>query len=69
MINALFLMHNIKYIICVDDCFFARKREDMEAIVYGEMCSSIDPFRMLLSSCKQSDAITEIDEILRMGLE
>lgn len=69
MINALFLMHNIKYIICVDDCFFARKREDMEAIVYGEMCSSIDPFRMLLSSCKQSDAITEIDEILRMGLD
>ena len=30
MINTLFSMHNIKYIISVDDCFFSRKKEDMK---------------------------------------
>ena len=37
MINTLFSMHNIKYIISVDDCFFARKREDIEATIYSEI--------------------------------
>lgn len=69
MINTLFSMHNIKYIISVDDCFFARKREDMEAIVYSEMCSSLDSFRPILSSCNQAGAITEIDEMLGMGVD
>lgn len=69
MINALFSMHNIKYIISVDDCFFARKREDMEAVVYSEMCRSLDPFRTILSSCNYAEAVSEIDEILGMGVD
>ena len=69
MINTLFSMHNIKYVISVDDCFFARERADMEAIVYSEMCNSIDSFRAILSSCDQSTAITEIDDMLRIGLD
>ncbi|MBQ2830736.1 MAG: hypothetical protein IJF15_06955 [Oscillospiraceae bacterium] len=69
MINTLFSMHNIKYIISVDDCFFALKREDMEAVVYSEMCNSLDPFRALLSSCGQTAYVDEIDEMLSMGVE
>ena len=69
MINTLFSMHNIKYVISVDDCFFARKREDMEAIVYSEMCNSLEPFKDVLSSCDQTGAIDEIDEMLSMGVD
>lgn len=69
MINTLFSMHNIKYIISVDDCFFAQKREDMEAIVYSQMCTSLEPFRAILSSCGQIGAIDEIDEMLDVGVD
>lgn len=69
MINTLFSMHNIKYIISVDDCFFARKREDMEAVVYSEMCNSLDPFRVILSSCGQTASVDEIDEMLSLGVD
>ncbi len=69
MINTLFSMHNIKYIISVDDCFFARKREEMEAIVYSEMCTSLEPFRAILSSCNQAETVDAIDEMLDMGAD
>ena len=65
MINKLFSMHNIKYIISVDDCFFAPKRENMEAAVYAEMCRSLDPFRAFLTN--QDDAVAEIDAMMSMG--
>lgn len=67
MINTLFSMHNIKYIISVDDCFFARKREEMEAVVYSEMCTSLEPFETILSSCGQAGVVDEISEVLDMG--
>lgn len=63
MINKLFSMHNIKYIISVDDCFFTPKREDMEAAVYAKMCSSLDSFREVLAN---DEAFAEINEILSM---
>lgn len=69
MINTLFSMHNIKYIISVDDCFFARKREDMEATVYSQMCTSLEPFRAILSSCGQAETVDEIGEMLDIGVD
>lgn len=69
MINTLFSMHNIKYIICVDDCFFARKREDMEASVYSNMCTSIEPFRVILSSCGLTGLVDEITEMLDLKVD
>jgi len=69
MINTLFSMHNIKYIISVDDCFFDRKKEEMEALVYSEMCNSLDPFRAILSSSGRTGSIDEIDEMLSMGAD
>ena len=59
-------MHNIKYIISVDDCFFAPKRENMEAVVYAEMCSSLDPFGKILTLCNQDEAVAEINEMMSM---
>ena len=67
MINTLFSMHNIKYIISVDDCFFARKREDMEAVVYSEMCSSLDPFKSILLSSDQAEEVVAINEMMELG--
>ena len=64
MINKLFSMHNIKYIISVDDCFFAHKREDMEAIVYSEMCISLDPFQAILSSSDPAEEANAINEMM-----
>lgn len=69
MISKLLLMHNIKYIICVDDCFFARKREEMEAVVFGEMCSSMNPFMRVLESANQSEAVAEISAMLSIGVD
>ena len=67
MINTLFSMHNIKYIISVDDCFFTRKREEMEAAVYSEMCTSLDSFRTILSSSNQAGEADAISEMLEIG--
>lgn len=67
MINTLFSMHNIKYIISVDDCFLTRKRDDMEATVYSRMCASLDPFRTVLFSCGRTEAVAEIDEMSSIG--
>ena len=69
MINTLFSMHNIKYIISVDDCFFARKREDIEATIYSEMCTSLEPFRAILSSCNQTEIVDAIDEMMAVGAD
>lgn len=69
MISTLFSMHNIKYIISVDDCFHTQKREEMEAIVYSEMCGSLDPFKPTLSSCGYDEAVAEIDEMHSMGVD
>ena len=57
-------MHNIKYVISVDDCFFAKKREDMEAAVYSQMCASLDPFRDVLG-----EAFGEIGQMMEMGAD
>lgn len=70
MLNTLFSIHNIKYIISVDDCFFARDRADMEATVYSEMCKSLDPFKKVLSCCgNQLDVVAGIDEMLSLGVD
>lgn len=69
MINTLFSMHNIKYIISVDDCFFARKRDDMEAVLYSEMCSFLNQFKTVLSSCGKTESVDEIDEMLNIGVD
>lgn len=69
MISTLFSMHNIKYIISVDDCFLTQKREEMEGIVYSEMCDSLDPFKPTLSSCGYDEAVAEIDEMHSMGVD
>lgn len=66
MISTLFSMHNIKYIISVDDCFFAHKREDMEAIVYSRICMSLDSFKDILLVSSQSEKLDEINEMLEL---
>ncbi len=67
MISTLFSMHNIKYVISVDDCFFVRKREEMEAAVYSEMCISLDPFKVILSASSQAEEFDAINEVLELG--
>ena len=66
MIDKLFSMHNIKYVISVDDCYFARKREGMEATVYSELCKSLEPFEAILSSSNQAEVFDSIHEMLEL---
>ena len=67
MIKKLFLMHNIKYVISVDDCFSVRKREEMEAAVYSEMCISLDSFKAILSVSSQAEVFELINEMQGLG--
>jgi hypothetical protein len=62
-------MHNIKYIISVDDCFFVHKREEMEAAVYSEMCTSLEPFKPILSSGNQAEEADAINEMMELGAD
>ena len=62
-------MHNIKYIISVDDCFFARKREDMEAVVYSKMCMSLEAFTPILSSGEWAETVSEINDMRVIGVD
>ena len=69
MINTLFSMHNIKYIISVDVCFFSQKKVDMKAIIYSKMCHSLDPFRTFLPSYHENNLVAEIDEMQNNGID
>ncbi|SHH68854.1 hypothetical protein [Desulfosporosinus lacus] len=69
MIETLFDMHNIKYVISVDDCYFAPKYDEVRAKVYSEMCCSIDPFRGYLTEVGKSSHINEIDEFTDLGTD
>lgn len=68
-INTLFSMHNIKYIISVDDCFFVHKREEMEPMVYSEMCISLNPFMNILLTGDQAADAETINEMLLQGTD
>ena len=67
MINKLLLMHNIQYIISVDDCFFAYKREEMEATLYSELCDDLTPFEAILKTSNQAESIEEIKDLVDLG--
>ena len=59
MINTLFSMHDIKYIISVDDCFALLNREDMQAAILSQMIESLSPFEEFLSSSSQKEKLEE----------
>lgn len=67
MINKLLLMHNIQYIISVDDCFFAYKREEMESTLYSELCDDPTPFEAVLKTSNQAESIEEIKDCVDLG--
>lgn len=69
MISTLFSMHNIKYIISVDDCYSAPKQDEMKAKVYSVMCESIKPFKDYLTSVGRSERLEEIDELSSLGAD
>lgn len=67
MINTLFSMHNIKYVISVDDCYYAPKHDEIKAQVYSEICCCIDPFRTYLTKAGKTQQIDEIDSFAALG--
>lgn len=69
MITKLFSMHNIKYIISVDDCFLPKNRQDMAIMVCSEMCESLDPFQDILSSSSQAEHAAEIRDAMNLGID
>lgn len=67
MINKLLSMHNIKYVVSVDDCFSSLKREEMEAALYSELCVDLTPFETIISESSQADSIEDIKALREMG--
>lgn len=60
-------MHNIKYVISVDDCYYAPKPDEIKAEVYSEICCCIDPFREYLIEAGKSQQLDEIDSFVALG--
>jgi len=69
MINTLFSMHNIKYVISVDDCYYSPKTDEIKAKVYSEMCSSVEPFKSYLTTIGRSEPLEEIDGLSSLGID
>ncbi len=69
MIDKLFSMHNIKYIISVDDCFLTYNEAEMRIRVSGEMCFSLEPFRAVLLSAGYAEAVETIDTFNNIGAD
>lgn len=60
-------MHNIKYVISVDDCFSSCKREEMEAALYSELCTDLVPYDAILSESNQAESLEDIKALQEMG--
>lgn len=69
MINTLFSMHGIKYVISVDDCFALQKREELQAMIFSQMVSSLDPFDEFLSSSSQQEKLSKARLLIAMGAD
>jgi len=69
MISTLLDMHKIKYIISVDDCYFAPKQEEIKAAVFSEMCTSMEPFKECLMKIGESALLDEIDSLSDLDME
>ncbi len=67
MIEKLFALNNIKYIISVDDCFYSPTTSDMKARVYSCMVEKMDPFEELLASGKHKGFLKEIEDMKELG--
>ena len=48
-------MHNIKYVISVDDCFLECERKTLEAAVFSKMIESIEPFKEVVLGLGEDD--------------
>lgn len=62
-------MHNILYVISVDDCFLAENRQEMEAQIYSEMTVSLSPFISVLSSKAYANEVNTILEMQEIGID
>ncbi len=69
MIKTLFSMHNIKYVISVDDCFALQKREDLQAAVFSQMIISLDPFEAVLLSSSQQEKLAQARSLIALGAD
>lgn len=63
MIKELFEFNNIKYVVSVDDCYFAPKPEEIKAKIYSEMCESIEPFRECLKNLGKEEQVNVYEEL------
>lgn len=69
MIGSLFNMHNIKYVVSVDDCFAEFKDEDIKSVLFSSMKSSMEPFEELLKTSSQSALYDQVVTVQNQGGE
>lgn len=66
LIQELFRMHHIDYVISVDDCHLVQKKEDIEAIVYSEMLNDVKHFEKVIGNLGLTEQYTEIMQMKEM---
>lgn len=62
-------MHNIKYVISVDDCFLECERKTLEAAVFSKMIESIEPFEEVVLGLGKDDFFTEIEVLKSQSVD
>lgn len=67
MIKELFELHNIKYVISVDDCYFESDEDDIKALLFGKMKESFNDYEEHIGKIGMSESLKEIKEMIDIG--
>lgn len=69
MIETLFKLENIKYVISVDDCFAIPEAEQLREELYIDSIASFSKVKPLFERYCNTEAITEIQEMIDLSID
>ena len=69
MLNRLFELENIKYVISVDDCFADTNEKELRDELFVSAMVSFDVIKALLRDFEKNDKVAEIEELQELGLD
>lgn len=64
MIGELLKLHDIKYVISVDDCYSDPKEDEIKATLFSEMSESFDAFETSIEQMGMIEALEETKEMM-----
>ena len=69
MLNRLFELENIKYVISVDDCFADTNEKELRDELFVSAMVSFDVIKALMCDFEKSDKVEEIEELQELGMD